>query len=302
MTLTVENLTLKYKFGATAVQNLTFSAKKGEIFCIYGKSESGKTSLLKALSGLFPVKNGKITLDKTDYASKSVREKNVFLMHEDLGFFENKTLKYNLEYPLKIRNDDNASDKVSTLAKKYGLSDLLDAKAKKISPTDRLNAAFLRCENRNADLYLFDNPFNSLPERTELFAKFLPLLKQKASESVVIYATDDVEEVKKINGSTLIINYGIKHQIGIPDEIKNNPSSAFVYKIFYPNAEEYFGKIIDKNTLDFNNKEYFIDKKELLNDIFIGKVVKVCVNANNIETAKIYDLASEKLIYFAKIV
>ena len=77
MSFNVENITVKYNFGATAIQNLTFSARKGEIFCIFGKSESGKTSLLKGLSGLAPIKDGKITLDGENYSEKSIFEKNV---------------------------------------------------------------------------------------------------------------------------------------------------------------------------------------------------------------------------------
>ena len=302
MSFNVENITVKYNFGATAIQNLSFSARKGEIFCIFGKSESGKTSLLKGLSGLAPIKDGKITLDGENYSEKSIFEKNVFLMHEDLGFFENKTLAYNLEYPLKIRRDPSAEIKTKEVAEKYGLSDLLNIKAKKLNKTDRVKAAFARCENRNADVFLFDNPFVSLENRAELFARFLPFLQEKSKTAVVIYATDSIDEIKKINGEVLILNYGIKHQAGTPKAIGENPSSVFVYKTFFPNATE-FNTVVNENiSIDLEGKEYFLDKNELLNEIFIGGKIIICMVGDDPTTARIYDEASEKLIYFSKIV
>ena len=104
--LEVKNLTVKYRFGARALNSVSFCADKNEIFCVLGGEESGKTTLMKTLAGLLQQSEGEIYLNGVNITDSDVKTRNVCLVHEDYGFFENKTLAYNLSYPLIIRGEN----------------------------------------------------------------------------------------------------------------------------------------------------------------------------------------------------
>lgn len=74
--LNVENLTIASKLGSkNAVNDISFDVKKGEIVCIAGIDGNGQTELVYGLSGLEPVKSGKITLCGEDITNASVRKR-----------------------------------------------------------------------------------------------------------------------------------------------------------------------------------------------------------------------------------
>ncbi len=60
MLLSCNNLTVSYD--TVAIQDITFTAEKGDFICIVGENGSGKTTLIKALLGLLPAKNGTVTV------------------------------------------------------------------------------------------------------------------------------------------------------------------------------------------------------------------------------------------------
>ena len=68
--LEVKNLSKMYGKGETAVKaldNVSFSVKKGEFVCIIGPSGSGKSTLLHLLGGVDRPTSGKVLIDQTEY-------------------------------------------------------------------------------------------------------------------------------------------------------------------------------------------------------------------------------------------
>ena len=68
MIIQADNITLAYD-GRKVVQNLSFSVDKGDYLCIVGENGTGKSTLIKAILGLHPVKEGKITY--SDFLNKN---------------------------------------------------------------------------------------------------------------------------------------------------------------------------------------------------------------------------------------
>lgn len=74
--LKVENLSMKSNFSEKlVVKNANFSVKKGEIVCIAGVDGNGQSELVFGLTGLLPIKSGKIYLKNIDITHKSIRER-----------------------------------------------------------------------------------------------------------------------------------------------------------------------------------------------------------------------------------
>jgi len=72
--LNIENIDLYY--GASqALKSVSFSAEKGKVACVMGRNGVGKTSLMRAVAGQHPVKNGRILWDGEDISKQAPHER-----------------------------------------------------------------------------------------------------------------------------------------------------------------------------------------------------------------------------------
>lgn len=74
----------------------------GEIFAILGRTGSGKTVLLEAISGMFPGDTGSILLDGTDIRDIPPAQRKLGLVYQDYGLFPHMKVKENISYGLKM--------------------------------------------------------------------------------------------------------------------------------------------------------------------------------------------------------
>ncbi|MCX7845332.1 MAG: ABC transporter ATP-binding protein, partial [Dictyoglomaceae bacterium] len=79
--LKVENITVKNRRGLTAVRDVSFSVKEGEIVGIAGVEGNGQSELVEALVGLLPIEKGKIYIKGKDVSKESVLKRRALLGH-----------------------------------------------------------------------------------------------------------------------------------------------------------------------------------------------------------------------------
>lgn len=301
-TLTIKNLTIKYLYGAMAISDLTLTANKGEIVTVTGDAESGKTSLLKCIAGLVPAGSGEIFIDGKNVTESKCKDRNVCLVYEDGCFFENRSAEYNIGYPLKIRkvNKTLLKEKVISACDSIGFPrEKLSCKVKKLSDKERFLLSLARAYNREAKVYLFDDPLKNVDDREEYFAVLKDFMEEKADSGAVIYATSSGKECRELNGKCVFLNYGICLQDGDINEIINKPRSVGTIRKFLPEATIIEGKITsDNGNIIFrgNAIEKILDKDKLMSDIFIGKE---CLGYCDGENLFLYDTRSERIIYFS---
>ncbi len=105
--LKVENLVMIDKIHKTnAVNNVSFDVRKGEIVCIAGIDGNGQTDLVHGITGLEPVKSGKVYINNVDITNLSIRKRNkAGLAHipEDRHRY-GLVLDYSLEQNLVLQN------------------------------------------------------------------------------------------------------------------------------------------------------------------------------------------------------
>lgn len=91
--LRIENCTIGYRGGTTAVKNVSFDIEQGELVCIVGESGSGKTTLIRAILGLLPsggkILSGNIFMGEKDLTSLSQKEWNPIRGKEIAMIFQN---------------------------------------------------------------------------------------------------------------------------------------------------------------------------------------------------------------------
>lgn len=110
--LSIQNLQVNYG-GIEAVKGISFDVPEGEIVTLIGANGAGKSSTLRAISGLVKPKGGKILFRGEDITGKNPTEivsRGITLVPEGRRIFADLTVKENLRVGAYLRKDDISED------------------------------------------------------------------------------------------------------------------------------------------------------------------------------------------------
>ena len=170
-----------------ALNNVSFSVKKGEFVLVIGSSGSGKSTLLNMIGLLDHPTQGKVMIDGFDTSNLTDNEVSEF-RNEKLGFvfqFANLladlTVLENVLLPSQIQFDSsNILDKAKMILEQVGLGDQLYKRANKISGGQAQRAAIARGLVNNPTIVLADEPTGNLDSVTA--ENVVQLMKKMAKE------------------------------------------------------------------------------------------------------------------------
>ena len=169
-----------------ALDNVSFSVKKGEFVLIVGSSGSGKSTLLNMIGLLDKPPQGKVRVDGFDTSNLTDNEISAF-RNEKLGFvfqFSNLLADLivleNVLLPSQIQLDSPTDDKAKEVLEKVGLSDQLFKRANKISGGQAQRAAIARGLVNNPTVVLADEPTGNLDSVTAI--NIVELMKRMARD------------------------------------------------------------------------------------------------------------------------
>ena len=170
-----------------AIDNISFSIKKGEFVLIVGSSGSGKSTLLNMIGLLDHPTQGKVMIDGFDTSNLTDNEISEF-RNEKLGFvfqFSNLladlTVLENVLLPSQIQFDSsNILDKAKMILEQVGLGDQLYKRANKISGGQAQRAAIARGLVNNPTIVLADEPTGNLDSVTA--ENVVQLMKKMAKD------------------------------------------------------------------------------------------------------------------------
>lgn len=307
-TVEVKNLYVKYNYGALALQNINFSVSKGEVLTVLGGVEAGKTTLIKGIAGLYTPTRGMVVNDYEDILKLDIKDRNVSVLYADNNFFEKKTVRYNLSYPLFIRKIEKSiiDKKVGECLSIMAIQELADKRMCDLSEYEKLKAAISRLFIRQPRLFLIDNPFKGFnsEDRWKIFQKLYTYIDDLKFIAPVIFTTDNVGEASVFGEKVILLNYGVQIGEGSISDLKANPESVIAYQLFYPQAVVCIKMVEIQNGDVFiviNDERIYLKRQYFINECYIGGEVTACFinNGEVIEKAslRLYDTKSERLIY-----
>ena len=155
-----------------ALDNVSFSVKKGEFVLIVGSAGSGKSTLLNMIGLLDKPTQGKVLIDGFDTSNLTDNEISAF-RNKKLGFvfqFSNLladlTVLENVLLPSQIQFDSTTNNRAKKILEKVGLKDQLFKRANKISGGQAQRAAIARGLVNNPTIVLADEPTGNLDSVT----------------------------------------------------------------------------------------------------------------------------------------
>ena len=218
--LKVENVS-KYYGDFLAVDNLSFTVDKGEIFGLLGVNGAGKTTTFRMIMGLIDISSGSITLNgkKIDY---DVTDKIGFLT-EERSLLTKLTVKEQALFygTLKGMKKEVILERLDNLLKEFEVSEYKDRKIKELSKGNQQKIQFIMAIINNPELLILDEPFSGLdPINVEQFKK--KIIELAANGSMIIFSSHRMEHVELFCKKLVVMVKGKSVIAGNLKEIKES--------------------------------------------------------------------------------
>jgi len=219
--LEVQNLS--YQYGSRrALQGLTFSVEKGEIFGFLGPNGGGKSTTFKILSTLYPTPPGQIKVFGLDLAQNKIAIRRRMGIVFQLPALDKKLkVRENLVHQghLYGLSGKELQNRIDRDLERVGLKDREKEKVERLSGGLQRRVELAKALLNNPELVILDEPSTGLdPAARKEFWSHLENLRQSQGMTVLV-TTHYLEEADRCN-RLLILDKGEKVALGKPEELK----------------------------------------------------------------------------------
>ncbi|WP_437879518.1 polyamine ABC transporter ATP-binding protein [Pseudomonas sp. LRF_L74] len=277
------------KFDETvAVDDVSLTINKGEIFALLGGSGSGKSTLLRMLAGFEKPTEGRILLDGVDITDMPPYERPINMMFQSYALFPHMTVAQNIAFGLKQDKlpQDEIDERVAEMLKLVHMSQYAKRKPHQLSGGQRQRVALARSLAKRPKLLLLDEPMGALDKklRSQMQLELVEIIERVGVTCVMV--THDQEEAMTMAQRIAIMHLGWIAQIGSPVDIYETPASRLVCE-FIGSVNMFEGQIVTDDA-----DHAVINCAQLDKPIYIGHGISTRAQ----ETQVTYALRPEKLL------
>lgn len=202
MGLVVEHVTKSFGENEAKTQvlnDITFTAEKGQLVILHGASGSGKSTLLSIIGGLLGKSSGEITLDDLDYVDLSDKKLTDMRLNQ-IGFiFQSSHLIPYLNVTDQLvyvgemagMRKKDAKERAEKLLKQIGLSHRLKSYPNELSGGEKQRVAIMRAWMNHPKMILADEPTASLDSKRAIEVAKMIKNSVKENNSIGIMITHD---------------------------------------------------------------------------------------------------------------
>ncbi len=260
MSVIVENLTKDYD-GQLAVNDVSFTAAKGEIVGFLGPNGAGKTTTMKIITCFIPQTKGKVTVCGHDVSKESLKvRKLIGYLPEHNPLYKEMYVKEYLNFVAGLYKLSNKKNRVGELIELTGLEKEQHKKIQALSKGYRQRVGLAQSMLHDPEVLILDEPTSGLDPNQ--LVEIRSLIKNIGKEKTVIFSTHIMQEVQAICDRVIIINSG---KLVANDKIGNLTSTLTKGKTYI---------------VEFKSKEAIklLEKKEFVKDISVLNDLKYKVN------------------------
>jgi len=219
----VKNLTKKFGpagAGLTAVDNISFSIKTGEIVGLLGPNGAGKTTTLRMLLTYITPDSGSIIIfGKELFSHREEILKKVNMTFVNNTFGARLSILETLNFFAKLYEVHNAEQMISSLLEKFELSEMQNKKTRELSSGELSRLALCKALINSPKILFLDEPTASLdPDMADRTRKLLKEI-QGQNGMTILYTSHNMHEVEEMCDRIIFLNKGKIIITGTPLEI-----------------------------------------------------------------------------------
>jgi sulfate transport system ATP-binding protein len=228
---------VRRQFGAfAAVDHVDLTVPTGGLIALLGPSGCGKTTLLRIIAGLEMPDEGQVLFDGRDATLWPIRDRKVGFVFQNYALFRHMSVFDNVAFGLKVRARRERPTAADIRKKVESLLDLVQLGwaggryPAQLSGGQKQRVALARALAVDPEVLLLDEPFGALDAqvRHEL-RRWLRRLHAEL-KFTSIFVTHDQQEAIEVADTIVVLNRGRIEQSGVPGEVYDHPSSAFVHR------------------------------------------------------------------------
>lgn len=227
--LSCENLELELE-KKKILKNISLEVRSGEILALLGESGCGKSSLLKAMLGLYPLAKGKIFFQGKEIQNLPSHKRGISVVFQDLRLFPHLNVGENVGFSLELQKVPKAERKqrVEELLKLVQLEGYSERRIDSLSGGQMQRVAIARALAMNEKLLFLDEPFSALdPNLRREMGDFLLELQRKENLTVVL-VTHDQEEALRLAHRIALMKDGEILQVDEGEKLYYAPVNEYV--------------------------------------------------------------------------
>jgi len=224
MMLEVENLTKNYdKF--TAVKEVSFEVRKGEVFGFLGPNGAGKTTTIKVCVGLLKPSAGRVIIGGFDITKQPVAAKELLGYVADNPFLYDKlTGREFVRFVSRLYNSNSVEQRIQELFDSFEMSDKIDEFIKGYSRGMRQKTAIISALIHNPKILFVDEPTANLDPRSARLVK--DIFRALTNRGVSIFMSTHVMEIaERLCDRIGIIHQGKLIALGTFSDLKQQTAS-----------------------------------------------------------------------------
>jgi ABC-2 type transport system ATP-binding protein len=280
-----------------ALDNVSLSVPKGQIFGLLGPNGAGKTSLIRIINQITMPDSGEVLFENSKLNSNHI--KHIGYLPEERGLYKKMKVGEQALYLAQLKGLSESEAKIALKEwfKKFEITQWWDKKVEELSKGMAQKVQFITTVLHKPKLLIFDEPFSGFdPINANIIKDEILQLKDQGTS--IIFSTHRMESVEELCDHIALINQSKKILDGPIDQIKEQYKQQ-VYKVdfsstdlnFLNNLPEHL-KLIHKNShkaeiqiqnespasdlirflLDHSDIKAFEEKVPTVNEIFIRTV------------------------------
>ena len=196
----------------------------GGLTCLFGRSGSGKTSIINAVAGLLRPDEARIVLDGSVLNDLPPHRREIGYVFQDARLFPHLTVLENLTYGARVRRRKVAG--LERIVELLGIGGLLARRPGTLSGGERQRVAIGRALLAQPRLLLMDEPLAALDEARK--AEILPYIEALRDETglPILYVSHALPEVARLATTIAVIEAGRLAALGPAADILSDPGTA----------------------------------------------------------------------------
>lgn len=255
------------KFGdATAVNHVSLSVAKNELFALLGSSGCGKSTLLRMLAGFEQPTSGRVLIDGDDLAKIPPYRRPVNMMFQSYALFPHMSVEGNVAFGLKQEGlpKNEIRDRVDAVLELVQMRKFAKRKPHQLSGGQQQRVALARSLVKRPKLLLLDEPMSALDKQIRQATQMELVNILDKVDVTCVMVTHDQEEAMTMANRLAVMSEGAIIQIGTPHEVYEYPNSRFTAE-FIGSTNLFKGKVVEDEA-----DHVFIDGPDLKTRLFVS--------------------------------
>ncbi len=230
-----KNINKNEKITFLADDNLTFTAKPGEVLGILGPNGAGKTTLLRMIAGIMEPTSGEVIINGLNY------KKNEIEIKKQIAFLSGNTKLYKDISPYELLQmcgeyynitPNELEKRIKEITKEFDMSSFIHQKIDNLSTGQRQRVGLARCVVHDPKYYILDEATSGLDIiLSQIILNFIK--KEKEKGKCILYSTHYMEEAENICDKVIMIHKGKIIKTGTPKSIEKDTNTNNLRDAFF---------------------------------------------------------------------